>query len=339
MKKILLALLTAAGLAVAARAEGTGTLFGQANYNTYRSSDAISSATGQVVVAGSCILHKVIVSSTAYNVLQSTNAVFQILDGQTSSGRLRAEINLSTQTLPLGPSEYTFDIAMSSGIFTSYQGNVTNGKVTLIYTRAQPGSSNAWKVWTSTYMASVDTNAHNLSYGPVLLHKIIVLTKGTGTAVLGVYDSMATSPSPNKEIAAIDLTDTAREYTYNILCSSGITVQSSGAGTVAPQFLVLYKRNITQDYDVWQSSFTTGSVSLKNITWGSGQIFGGVVNGDSVVGSSITVFNSSGTPTNQITSLDGSLSFDRKMYDVMTSSGITYSSSGAGLYTILYKRH
>jgi hypothetical protein len=114
-------------------------------------------------------------------------------------------------------------------------------------------------------------------------------------------------------------------------------VQSSGAGTVNPLFIVLYKRNPSQDYEVWRASFTTGTATTKYIA-GTNTIFGGVVNGDSVASSSLSVYDSSATANSLITVIDGNSSFDRHMYDVAVSSGITYSSTGNGLYTILYKR-
>jgi hypothetical protein len=338
MKKLLIALLTAAGLAVGVRAEGTYTRYNSGFYKTYKSSDAVSSATGQTVYAGSAVLHKVIVSSAAYSVGVSTNAVFQVLDGNGSSAALRAEVNLTTQTLSSGVTEYTFDIAMSSGIYTKYSGNVTTGNVNLIYDKINAASPQGYRVWSSTYIPA-DTSVHNIAAGPVLLHKIIVLTKGTGTAILTAYDSRRPSSlSALERIAAIDLTDAAREYTYDILCSSGITLQSSGAGTVQPNFLVLYKKNPSQDYEVWKSSFTTGTTTLLPIVGGKDYILGGVINGDSVSSSTMTIYDSYGTATNRIAGVDGAASFDRKMYDVKISSGITLSSTGNGLYTILYKR-
>jgi hypothetical protein len=340
MKRLMLALLAAAGLAVMGGrcyAEGTGTKYDGGYYSVYRSSDAVLDTTGQNVVAGPVILHKIIVSSPSYNVDVSTNAVFQIQDAQSGTGGLRAEVNLSTQSIS-GPTEYTFDIALSSGFRTDFQGTGTNGKVTAIYSRVRPASPQGYRVWSSTYMPA-DTGVHRIALGPVLLHKIIVLTKGTGTAILTAYDSYVTaSPATSRRVAAVDLTDTAREYTYDILCSSGITIQSSGAGTVVPSFILLYKQNPSQDYEVWRGTFTTGTATTAVAAPAPGWIFGGVLNGDSVSGSFLTVYNSSGSASNIITKIDGVTSFDRKMYDVQASSGITYSSSGNGLFTILFKR-
>src|SRR5687767_13195728 len=120
MKKLILTLLAAVGLAAGVKAEGTGTKFDTDSYATYKSSDAILDATGQTVVAGSVILHKVIISSPSYNVIESTNATFLIYDGQSSGGVLRAEVNTSTQSIISGVAEYTLDIAMSSGIWTDF---------------------------------------------------------------------------------------------------------------------------------------------------------------------------------------------------------------------------
>lgn len=336
MRKFLFTLLAAAGLAAGVRAEGTGTKYEGEHYATYKSTDALFSATGQTVYAGSAILHKVIISSPSYNVGHSTNAVFQIYDGQSGSGQLRAEVNTSTQSVA-GVTEYTFDIAMSSGIFTDFSGSGTNGKMTIIYSRARPSSPDRYRVWSSTFMPA-DTAVHRISAGPVLLHKIIVLTKGTGTAILTAYDSFVTaSPQTSLRVAAVDLTDTAREYTYNVLCSSGITIQSSGAGTVVPNFILLYKRNPSQDYEVWKSTFTSGTATSLNPFDGAA-IFGGVINGDSVSGSYLDVYDSQGAASQQIAHIDGISSFDRRMFDVETSSGLSFSSSGNGLFSILYKR-
>lgn len=336
MKKWLIALLAAAGLASGVNAEGTGTKYDDGNYAVYKSTDAVLSTTGQTVVTGSVILHEVIVSSPSNNVDVSTNAVLQIYNGTTSAGALRAEVNLSTQSVS-GVAKYTFDIAMSSGIWTDFSGSGTNGKVTMTYSQHRLASPDMYRVWSSTYMAA-DTGVHRLAAGPVLLHKIIVLTKGTGTSVLTVYDSyVSASPSASNRVAGIDLTDAAREYTFNVLCSSGITFQASGAGTVGPTFIVLYKRNPSQDYEVWRATFTTGAVGATAVYAGPA-VFGGVVNGDSVAGSSVTVYNANGAESSPITTIFGTSSFDRRMYDVQTSSGITYSGGGNGLYSILWKK-
>lgn len=339
MKKLLIALLAAAGLAVGASAEGTGTKYNAGSYNVYKASDAISDATGQNVTDSPVILHKVIISSPAFNVDVSTNATFQVLQGQGAGASLRAEIDLSTQSVASGATEYTFDIALSSALSTDYSGNVTTGKVNLIYSRGNhPASPDGYRVWSSTFMAA-DTAVHNITAGPVLLHKIIVLKKGTGTSVLNVYDSrQASSPTTTRRKAAIDLTDAAREYTYNIAMSSGITVEASGAGTVVPSYIVLYKKNASADYETWSAYFASGTVTTANIVTGSGYVFGGVVNGDSVSASKLTVYDSNAVASGQIAIVNGGASFDRKMYDVTVSSGITVSSSGNGLYTILYKR-
>lgn len=338
MKKLLITLLAAAGLAAGVQAEGTGTLYNAGNYALYKSSLAVISSTGQQVVSGSAILHKVIVSSTVFNVDVSTNGLFQIYDGQGSNAALRAEVDITTFSVTNGNREYTFDIAMSSGIWTdmsSSQG--TGGAVTLIYSNMRPSSPGKYRVWTSSYSAA-DTAVHRLVAGPVLLHKIIVLEKGTGTSVLTAYDSYETaSPTGTRRIAGIDLTDTAREYTYNVLCSSGITFESSGAGTVNPKVMVLYKRNPSQDYEVWRSSFTTGTLTNQAISTNNSAVFGGIINGDSVTASQVTVYDSQGAASRPLAVFDGTSSFDRRMYDIQASSGITITSTGNGLYSILYK--
>lgn len=339
MKRLLIGLLTAlglAGLSQSVKAEGTGTRFNAGAYNVYSSSDVSLSTTGVNVAPGSRLLHKVIISSPSYNADTSTNAVISFYNNVSGSDNLRFDVPYST-IAATGLREFTFDIEMSSGIFAKIANATYNdSKITAIFTNNR--SVNGYKVWSSTYMGA-DTSVHQISSGPVVLHKVIVLTKGTGTSILTLYDTSGTaSPLAANRFAAIDLTDTAREYTFNVLLSSGITVQASGAGTVNPKFIILYKRNPSGDYELWRSTFTTGTATTVTVADGQNYMFGGVVNGDSVAASSLTIFDNVAAGTKTIAKVDGAVSFDRKMYDVSVSSGISISSAGNGLYTILYKR-
>lgn len=334
MKKTLITLLAVFGLAVGLHAEGTGTKYNGGAYNTYSAYD-VPDTTG-TSVRRSTYLHKVIVSSAAEGVVLQSDSVINAYNSYTNAANKKFAVQTSTINGTY-PQEWTFDILMSSGLFVTNRSTPTTSHASaqFIYRNAPPGGDN-YKVWDSSYIVN-NAAVHNLTAGPVLLHKISVMKKGTGTAILNVYDNRMPASPTVKKIAAIDLTDTAREYTFNVLCSSGITIQASGAGTVIPEFMVLYKRNPSPDWEVWRATFTTGSVSLGSAGVGS-FIVGGVINGDSISGSYLDLYDSQGVASGKFAHIDGGASFDRKMYDVQTSSGLTFTSSGNGLYTILFRR-
>jgi hypothetical protein len=340
MKKSLIGLLAVPLLCGAALAEPKASPGNMQNYNTYRSTD-LAVTTGADIIRTS-VLHKVIVSS-ASPVQYSSNAVVAIYNSYGGASNIVASVQVSTDHVT-NTKEWTFDVPMSSGIYVTMTGtgDTGEGKAQLIYSPIRSGSPDGVRLWQSSYSV-VDTAVHVITTKPCLVHKISVLKKGTGTAVLTVYDQRATTAMTSRRVAAIDLTDTAREYNYDMYLSSGLTIKSSGA-TSSPEIMVFYKENPSQDYEIWRATCTSGTMTAQYISYSTdvaksgSYLLGGVVNGDSVSGSSLKLYDSVGASSGLIASIDGGSSFDKRMYDVNLSSGLTISSVGDGLYTILYKK-
>jgi hypothetical protein len=298
---------------------------GPESYRLYKASDV---AAGTNKIANSAFLHKVIISSP------SASATSEIEIHNTQGGATQEVFTVQADTTNVtGLTEWTFDVYLSSGLTAKYTASAATGAVTLVY---GSGPQQDYKVWQSSFIVA-DTSTHTIAAGPVLLHKVMVLKKGAGTSVLGIYNqNSATTLSANR-IADIDMVDGAREYVFNVMLSSGLTVMSPTAGTTAPEYVLIYKKNPPRDWEAWSVYHTTATFTTKAIFAGRG-VFGGILNGDVDATSQITLYNANGTATNPITKVDGDKQFSRSMYDVNVSSGLTFTNVGNGRYSILYRR-
>lgn len=102
--------------------------------------------------------------------------------------------------------------------------------------------------------------------------------------------------------------------------------------------------------DVWLSSNTATADATQNLCKGVNYLVGTSTNiygnhgvlhavcvGIGVAGSSVTVYNSSGTALNPITVVSASTPTVCSTFDVSVSSGLTYSNSSTANVTILYQ--
>ena len=207
------------------------------------------------------------------------------------------------------------------------------GSVQIIY---QNGPIENFRVWSSSFIPS-DTSTRTLVVGPGILHKVSVLKAATGTSALRIYN--ASSTAPTEYLSQIDLTAGDREYDFNVSAASGITVNIDQNGTVSAEVMFFFKRHPMRDWEYWTPFFASGTVTNAAIFAGRG-VFGGVLNGDNVATSQLTVYDSNGTANNKIADIDGAtvFDFDDSNYEVHVTSGLTVTSVGAGQYTIRYRR-
>lgn len=289
-------------------------------------------------ITNSAMIHQVIVSSHA-DVDYSTDSVLSVYGSMDGTGDRLFRVQVSTtETTSQLLKRWTFDIYASSGLSYAYStgtagaGDVA-GNLQILYKKGPPEGFN---VWQSSFMPS-DTSTHTLAKGPVLLHKVIVLKAATGTSPLRIHNAYSSSPA--NQIAQIDLTAGAREYDFDIMLSSGLTTNIEQNGTISADVMFLYKKNPSRDMEYWTPFFSSATVTTAVISYGR-NVFGGVLNGDNVTDSQLTVYDSSGTTSNQIAKIDGGsvFDFDEANYEIQTSSGITLSCVGNGMYTIRYRR-
>lgn len=297
-------------------------------------------ATTAVKLSNSALLHAVQVSSPAA-VMFSTNAVLKVYGSQDGSGNLLMQVNYSTANFSsMEQMRFVTDIYASSGlsvVFTT--GDARNsdaaGSVQMIYSKGLPEN---YRVWQSSWFAS-DVSTHTLAKGPVLLHKVIVTSAATGTSNMRIYNEYTGTPVSTTIVSQIDLTEGEREYDFDVRLSSGLTVNIQQNGTVPATVMFLFKTNPPGDWDVWQSTRVTGSVTNRSLITGRA-VLGGVLNGDGVADSMLTLYDSNGTATTKLTDVIGDtvFDFDDNRYSVGVSSGITATCVGNGQYTIRYKR-
>lgn len=292
-----------------------------ANYNTYRSSNIPS---GNSQIAYGAYLHKVIISSPSADTAGSTVTFYNASGGQVNEV---FRINVSTAYLT-GLSEFNFGLYFSTGLRTGFAG-ATLGAVQAIY--KPNGVPQGAKVWTSSFTA-IDTSTYTVVKGPVLLHKIMVLAPATGAAVLRVHDQYSATPA--KVIAQIDLNTAVKEYEFNVMLSSGITLNATAA---TGRILVLYKQNAPRDWEYWNCKLTSGTVTTATLATGR-TVFGGVVNGVADATGQLSVYDSQASATTKLADIDSVTTFGRKMYDVEVTSGVTVSNVGTGAYTVLYRK-
>ena len=334
MKKIILAALAACAIGGVIHAEPAPGQADPANYRIYKASDVVA---GAAKIANSSFIHKVVISSPS-NVDASTNSVLNIFNATDNTTNInpRFRVQLSSNEVT-GATEWTFDIHNSSGLRVDHSTGDVNagdvaGKVTVIYANPSPG----YQVWSSSFM-TVDTSTHAIARGPVLLHKVSVLKKSGGGSGLRIYDQYSSSTDTNRTIADIDITDTAREYVFNTILSSGITLYNTDDNTVDGDIMVFYRERPSRDFEMWESTRVTGTVSEKALFVGNG-VFGGVLVTSATATSHLKVYGSNGTTSFQITEIDGMTTKPAQMFDVEVSSGLTVTSVGNAKYTVLYRR-
>lgn len=330
MKRLLIAFLAAVSLSGLASAEPARTPYeGMEYYNTYNSSN-VTSTSGRI--AYSSYLHKVIISSAAA-VTGTGGSTVAFYNANGSATGLAFAVSLSTNDIT-GPREYTMDLWMSSGI---YAVNMTTGQVgSTQVTYMRNAVPNNAKVWQSSW-SYVDVATHTIAAGPVLLHSVKVLTKGSGTTSMRLYNSQAAAPTSNTILGQVDLSAVG-EYDFDVLFSSGLTINCASIGSGSPAGVLLtFKRNPSQDWEMWRSTMVTGTATTQSLGVGN-YLLGGVLNGTVSATGQLTLYDSNGTANNKIADVDSVLTYGKRMFDVVTSSGLTYSNTGSGTFSVLYRK-
>ena len=308
-----------------------------ATMKVWRSTNVAPATNTATKVSNSAFIHQVLVSSPAA-VHRSSHAVLTIYGSQDGTGDILARVQTSTTELSSNEIQrWVYDIYASTGFSLTFStGNLStdeDGAVQVIY---QNGPPEGFKVWQSTWFAS-DTSAHRLGLGPILLHKVAVTKAATGTSSMAIHNADASSPA--NLIGTIDLTAGDREYDFDVMCSSGLTVKIDQNGTIPGEVMLFFKKNPSRDWEYWTPKFASGTVTNLALFTGRG-VFGGVINGDNVADSRLTVYDSNGTANNQIAQIAGDAVFDadEANYEVHVTSGLTITSVGAAQYTIRYRR-
>jgi hypothetical protein len=338
MKKIVLSAITAFFLAGfvggSSYAEQPQEPGGPEVYRVYKGTNA---AAGSNKLTNSAFLHKVIVSSPAA-VDYSTWSVLDIYNSQGDNTNKVASVQISTNEVT-GLKSWTFDIYMSSGLRVNHSTGSSalsdqGGSVQVIYNRG--GVQQDYRVWRSSFMA-VDTSTHIINAAQTYLHKVSVLKKGAGTTKLRIYNQNTSSPSSLEIMSEIDLADAARDYVYNVMMSSGLTINVNSVGTTTSEIMFFYEPNAPRDWEYWSSTYTTGAVTTRNVMVGRG-VFGGVINGDVDATGNLKIYDSNGVANDQLAEIDADTQFGKTDYDIHFSSGLTYTNTGNGMFTILYRR-
>lgn len=292
-----------------------------AEYRVYKATD-VQTSTNKI--SNSAYLHKVIISSGS-----TAASTLDIYNGQSASNKvMRIQTDSTTVS---GPTEMIFDLYMSSGIYTDY---TSTGGATVIY--SQSGAQQNYKVWASSFIIN-DAIAHRIGVGPILVHKIIILKKGAGTCVLGLFNQDSASPTDGNRVANIDLAGAQREYVLDAMLPVGLTLKASGAGSTVPEYIVIYKKNSRRDSEYWNIYHSTFTQTNKAIFAGEG-IFGGILNGVVDTAGDIKVYDSNGTASKLRGTITSDTQFSRIMYDVNVSSGLTFTNTGTGGFSILWRR-
>lgn len=310
-----------------------------ADMQVWKSTSVAATAGVAVKLSNSAFIHSVIVSSPAA-VDSSAQAILTIYGSQDGTGNILARIQTSTNEFTTGEvTRYPMDIYASSGLSVIFStGNATGdqpGVVQILYAKGPPQD---YKVWQSSWFAS-DVTTHTLAGGPVLLHKVVVTKAATGTSNMRIYNNNSASPTASTLVSQIDLTAGHREYDFDVALSSGLQVNIDQNGTISGEVMFYFKKNFPRDWEYWTPYFASGTITTRRIYTGRG-VFGGVLNGDNIALSQMTVYNSSGTATTPLALISGQtvFDFDDANYEVATSSGLTFSSVGNGQYTIRYRR-
>jgi hypothetical protein len=185
-------------------------------------------------------------------------------------------------------------------------------------------------MYASSHTATADTSAQ-LTPGRSQLFKIIVSSAGTGSALVTVKDTTGGT------LAVLDAT-AVRDQQYDITASTGLVYTT--AGTAAPQVTFIYARP-----GVWFGSTGGGPYSVLHSTGvyttraiKAGRVFLKriIVGKAGTAPSAVTVYNSNGTSTGPIVDIINAESVRSVDYNVIVSSGLTYTSTGNPGVTFVY---
>jgi hypothetical protein len=184
-------------------------------------------------------------------------------------------------------------------------------------------------VYSSSHTATADTSA-SLGVTRAQLYKIVVSSAGTGAALVTVKDGNGTT------LTVIDAT-AQRDQQFDATVSSGLVYTT--AGTLVPQVTFLYTRSIpygqfiASPYSILHSTgvYTTrsiraGRVFLKRVIIGKG----------GTAPSAVTIYNSNGTATGPVVDLINAEAYRSQDYNVILSSGLTYTATGNPNVTFIY---
>src|SRR3990167_563023 len=268
MKKLLLvaALLLAGGVLQAEPTRNGPRAPG--DMNVWRTTSPISRA-GAVWISSSPFIHEIIVSSPA-GVSAATAAVLTIYaetpgsEVEPDASTILARIQLSSIALTNTefPKIWNFDTRAATSISVNVSsGAVEDGAAFVSMTYMDKTMPSNFKVWNSSFI-NVNNSTHTIAKGPVLLHKISVFKKAaTQNTDLRIFNCHATQidtcGTGANLISQIDLSTQAREWDYDILLSSGLTINSELANA---DIAVFYKTNPGSEYEYWTPHFASGTV-------------------------------------------------------------------------------
>ena len=299
----------------------------------------VAAAGTAVKVSNSAFLHSVSVSSPAA-VDSSEAAVLTIYGSQDGTGDILARIQTSTTQLTSNEIQrWPLDIYASTGFSVTFTtGDAAGDQAGAVQVVYQNGPPQNFKVWSSTFFAT-DTSTHSVYVGKAILKKVAVLKAATGTSALRLHNSTHTAITLADKVAEIDVTGGDREFDMNLVFTRGIMASVNAAGTATGDVMLFFKKAPPLDWEYWTPNYSSGTVTTKAIFAGRG-VFGGVLNGDGVADSQLTVYDSNGTANNTVAIISGdtAFDFDESNYEIHVTSGLTVSSVGAGQYTIRYRK-
>lgn len=318
----------------------------------WKSTDVVAITSGTINYGFSAFIHQVIISSPA-QVDTSTDAVLTLYGRDPRSidppfGR----IQVSTREITTDAIQrWTFDIYASTGFSVKFstgalregQGVDINqaGSAQILYKDYVPED---FKVWASSFIP-VESSTKTIAKGPVLLHKVAVNKIGTGAGgEMRIFNAYTTSTVVGDIIAEIDMKESAREYDFDVMLTSGLTVNFS-TGTVYPDVTLFYKTNPPRDWEWWIPILASGAMTDRVMVKGR-CVFGGVLSGDAVAGSSFVIYDATVTNTPKMLEIGGDtvFDFDDANYEMNMSSGIMATTkvgvpaARTGKFTIRYRR-
>lgn len=184
-------------------------------------------------------------------------------------------------------------------------------------------------VYSSSHTATSDTSA-SIVTGRVQLYKVIVSSAGTGSALVTMKDINGTT------IGVVDAT-AVRDQIFDITLSTGLSYTT--AGTISPQVTFLYTRSIPggplvqSPYSVLHS---TGNYTTRAIRAGKVFLKRVIIGKAGTAPSAITIYNGNATSTGNIVDLLNAESYRSVDYNVLLSSGLTYTATGNPNVTFVY---